>query len=167
LRAALELFRERHYSSVVAVCTTALPDDETNVPLRIVLARALTALRRNEEAHRELSTCLRHEPRCAEAYRQLGQISLLRDQLPSARIFFRQAVRLDPLDTQSSELLEIVERWIQPIVAVEKLPAATATVGLFDSKRKSDACPEPSRRAPSRGRRLAVGTSSDTGETPL
>jgi len=134
---------------VVAVCQSALSDCEDDNPIRLLLARALLALRREEEAHHALSHCLRIDTRCAEAYRLLGDISLLRDEFRSAQIFYREALRLDPRDEHSRELLDISEHWIQPTAAVEKLPAATVAVGSF-SPRESD--------APLRGRRLAVGT---------
>ncbi len=131
----MELFRARHHSSVVAVCASAIEQEHDNpgdhVPLRLLLAHSLMALRRNEEAHKQLSICLRKQPRCADAYRLLGHIALLKDQLDSSRIFLRTAKRIDPLDARSMELLDIVERMMQPTVAVEKLPAATATVGSF------------------------------------
>lgn len=129
----MELFRARHHSSVVAVCASAIEQEHQgdHVPLRLLLAHSLMALRRNEEAHKQLSICLRKQPRCADAYRLLGHIALLKDQLDSSRIFLRTAKRIDPLDARSTELLDIVERLMQPTVAVEKLPAATATVGSF------------------------------------
>ena len=129
----MELFRERHHPGVVAVCTAAIEQEDQgdHVPLRLLLAHSLMALRRNKEAHEQLSICLRKQPRCAEAYRLLGHISLLNDQLESSRIFLRTARRIDPRDTRSTELLDIVERLIQPTVVVDKLPAATATVGSF------------------------------------
>jgi tetratricopeptide (TPR) repeat protein len=114
-----------------------------------LLARALLALRREEEAYHELSHCLRTDPRCAEAYGLLGNIALLRDEFRSAQIFLREAVRLDDKDEHAKEFLAITNHWIQPTAAVEKLPAATAAVGPL-APRESD--------APLRGRRLAVGT---------
>ncbi len=134
--------------------------------MRILLARALIALRRDEEAHRELSQCLRHQPRCAEAYQLLGHVSVLRDEFDSAAIFLRECLRLNPHDAAAQDLLDILDnRWIQPTVAVEKLPAATAAVGPF--VRPSEP-PPPVKRLYGDfppGRRLALGSEMGLGAT--
>lgn len=139
MRAAVELFRERHYSVVVAVCGDALTSFPENVHIRLLRARALTALRRDEEAQRELRRCLRLDPRCSPCYRLLGELSLRRDELDSAEIFLKEAVRLDPLDPDAKDLLQIARSLIDgsksSTVAVEKLPAATATVDSFSAQR--------------------------------
>ncbi len=106
MRAALELFHNRNHPGVVAVCQGALTDDPGNMHLRLLLARALLALRRDAEAQHELSLCLEHSPRCPEAYRLLGELALRRDELKSAEIFARESLRLDPGNDTSRELLE-------------------------------------------------------------
>lgn len=135
LRAALELYRARHYSGVVAVCTDALADSPRDLNLRLLLSRALLALRRDEEAQHQLQRCLQLEPRCAEAYRLLGELSLRRDEFRSAEIFCREALRIDPGEQRARELLDVLAKWTQPTAAVEKLPAATVAVGPFRSRR--------------------------------
>jgi len=161
MRAALELFHNRNHPGVVAVCHGALADDPGNVHLRLLLARALLALRQDAEAQHELSLCLEHSPRCPEAYRLLGELALRRDELKSAEIFARESLRLDPGSDSSRELLEIVRSLVRPTAAVEKLPAATVAVGHL-SPPSSPPSPSPSSRPrpPGRGR-IAAGTSSD------
>lgn len=136
MRAALELYRGRNYPGVVAVCTAALADSPTHIPMRLLLAKSLLALRRDVEAQQELSECLRREPRCSQAYRLLGELALRRDELKSAEIFFREALRIDPSDKDIHDWLEITLSLYQPTAAVEKLPAATVAVG----------CPSPPTR---------------------
>jgi tetratricopeptide (TPR) repeat protein len=171
-RAALGLFRARQFPSVVAVCTDALADFSDNLHLRLLRARALLALRRDEEGQRELRECLRLDPRSARAYRTLGELSLRRDELESAEIFLREALRLDPGDPDAADLLDIAKSLNQPTVAVEKLPAATVTVGCTFPARPQAPHREPAaagtdlpkpRRANARPPRLAVGSSGVAG----
>jgi tetratricopeptide (TPR) repeat protein len=129
MRAAIELYRERHYSSVVAVVGDALDQDPDSIHLRMLRARAWLALRRDLEAQQDLSDVIRTEPRCATAYRLLGELAVRRDELASARIFLREAVRLDPGDREAEEWLSIAETLVRPTAAAEKLPAAAAAVG--------------------------------------
>lgn len=148
MRAALELFSNRNYSGVVAVCEGAIDDDPDNLHLRILHARALLALRRDAEAQHVLSECLQRSPRCPDAYRLLGELALRRDELKSAEIFARESMRLDPASQETHDLLGIILSSLRPTAAVEKLPAATAAV---------------SRLAPASVQkgRMAVGTQSD------
>jgi tetratricopeptide (TPR) repeat protein len=148
MRAALELFSNRQYAGVVAVCEGAIDDDPDNLHLRILHARALLALRLDAEAQRVISDCLQRAPRCADAYRLLGELALRRDELKSAEIFVRESLRLDPLNDEARDLLGIILSSLQPTAAVEQLPAATAAVG----------CPSP---APPGAGRLALGTQSE------
>lgn len=160
MRAALELYRSRQFPGVVAVCADALDNDPDNLHIRLLLARALLALRRDIEAQSHLRDCLRRDPRCAPAYRHLGELAMRRDELQSATIFLREATRIDPDDRDAHDLLRVVQELVrpnQPTAAVEKLPAATVAVGCPSPSRDPSSPPIPSRR-----RRLAVGTSSDT-----
>jgi len=172
MRAALELFHNRNFPSVVAVCKDALVEDPGNLHMRLLLARALLALRRDVEAQQVLSEALQREPRCADAYRLLASLALRADELKSAEIFAREALRIDPDCHDTRELLELVLRLCRPTAAVEKLPAATVAVGrpfprggpysppgaAPSSVRRSAAPARP--RLPPRPpqRRLAVGT---------
>jgi len=160
MRAALELFHNRNHAGVVAVCQGALADDPGNVHLRILLARALLALRQDADAQHELSLCLEHSPRCPDAYRLLGELALRRDELKSAEIFARESLRLDPSNDASRELLEIVRSLVRPTAAVEKLPAATVAVG-HPSPPSVPPSPSSSRPSPPGRGRIAAGTSSD------
>lgn len=149
--AARELLAARHFASVVAVTTGALDEAPDCTELRLIRARALLALRRDGQAQVDLRECVRREARCAPAYRLLGELCFRRNQFESAAIFLRAALRLRPDDLEAVDLLSIVNHFLlQPTVAVEKLPAATAAVGPFG-------CSEPS-KAPHRPRRLARGT---------
>lgn len=129
IEAAEELFRARQYRAVVSQCTEALELDPDNLTLRILRARSLMALRRDEEAKRELSRVLRWHQDCGEAYRLLAELAIRRGKLDAASTFLKHALRLSPDDAAAQDLLELVQSSNQPTVAVEKLPAATATVG--------------------------------------
>ncbi len=129
MRAALELFGARQYPGVVAVCQDALQDDPSSIHLRLLRARALMALRRDAEAQTEISECLRLEPGLAPAYRLLGELAARRDENESAKIFLKEALRLDPDDAEAREWLDVVEAMVRSTAAAEKLPAAAAAVG--------------------------------------
>ncbi len=149
MRAALELFHNRNYPSVVAVCEAALDEDPGDLPMRLLLSRALLALRRDAEAQEGLSEALRREPRCAEAYRLLAQMAMRRDELKSAEIFAREAMRLDPDNNDTRELLDLILRFCRPTATVEKLPAATVAVGRpFSGTPSSNASTSVARRRP-------------------
>jgi tetratricopeptide (TPR) repeat protein len=148
-KSALELFRGRYYSDVVALCRSGLQKHADDVALRLLLARALIALRRDIEARQELRHAIAAQPDCAEAYRLLGDLALLCDELDAAAAFFRAAARFDPGDARTAELLRFLKPRSQPTEAVEQLPAATAPVGPIFRRHGA---------APKRGRRLAIGT---------
>lgn len=111
--AARELFAARQYAGVVAVCNDAvaeLPaDDRAVIALRLLAARSLLALRRDADAQAEIRACLGHDPQCGPAYRMLGELAARADELASAKIFLREAVRLGPDDDEAREWLGIVE----------------------------------------------------------
>lgn len=109
LAAALELFDARQFPGVAAVCAEALVDAPGDVALRLLRARALLALRRDAETQAELGSVLRLEPRCAAAYRLLGELSARSDELSSARVFLREALRLAPDDEEAGVWLAIVD----------------------------------------------------------
>lgn len=143
MRAALELFGARQYPGVVAACQDALADDPDDVHLRLLRARALMALRRDAEAQTEISECLRLEPRFGAAYRLLGELAARRDEIESAKIFLREALRLDPGDAEAREWLEVVHAMVRSTAAADKLPAAAAVVGHLS--------PAPARSPRARG----------------
>ena len=151
IEAARELLSARNFSSVVAVATHALDDDSTDTEMRLLRARALLALRRDDEAQADLRECLRRRSRCALAYRLLGELCFRRDEYESAIVFLKEALRLEPDDDHSRDLLVIANGFLQSTAAVEKLPAATAAVD----------CPSFSEpRVAKRPPRLANGTST-------
>ncbi len=127
--AAQHLFRSQQYTGVAALCEEALEIEPDNLELRILRVRALLALRRDEEATRELSRILRWGSETAEVFRLLGELAIRRGKLHAAETFLRQSLKLAPDDRKTQALLELVQSSNQPTVAVEKLPAATATVG--------------------------------------
>lgn len=126
LGAALELFRARHYPGVVAACADALqdrPEDDASAgPIHLLAARSLLALRRDAEAQAHIRACLRLDPRCAAAYRLLGELAARADQLSSARIFLREAVRLAPDDLEAQEWLAVVDTMARPAASPARQP---------------------------------------------
>lgn len=111
--AARELFQARQYPGVVAACADALaelaPGDRAAISLRLLAARALLALRRDADAQIEIRACLRIDPQCGPAYRLLGELAQRSDELASAKIFLREALRLAPDDDEAREWLALVE----------------------------------------------------------
>lgn len=160
---ALELFRARQYPGVVALCSDVLDARPHDLEPRLLLARALLALRRDVEARHTLRRCLRIDARCGAAYRLLGELALRRDELASARLFLGEALRIDPDDADATELIGVVQSLFQPTAVVEKLPAATAAVGcpLEPGSRRADPRSAPDRTVPRRAPRLATGTESE------
>ena len=168
---AERLFQSRQYGSAASICAEALEVEPDNLDLRILRARALMALRRDEEAKRELSRALRWHPASGEAYRLLGELAIRRGKLKAASTFLRQAVRFSDENACARGLLELIESSNQPTVAVEKLPAATATVGcpfsvpgpeeigLGSSKLATTNLTEAARP---RARRVAAGSQNET-----
>ncbi|MCE9573564.1 MAG: hypothetical protein K8W52_10445 [Deltaproteobacteria bacterium] len=161
MRAALELFRSRNYSCVVAVTTDAIDVEPDHVPLRLLRARAALALRRDLEAQADLGHVLRTDPRCGTAYRLLGELAARKDELASATIFLREAQRLDPDDRETLEWLALVDDMARPTAAPEKLPAAGAAVGHFFAPAPAPA-PDPIADAPTRTK-LRVARGSEAG----
>lgn len=163
LRAALELYRSRQYPGVAAVCAEAIDADPDNLYLRLLRARALLALRNDDEARVELSECVRREPRCAEAYRLLGELLVRRDEPDSAAVFLREALRLDPGNAEADAWLGVADSMsrrsrptgattgtLRSATAAEKLPAAAAVAGHLSrvplgtsSELEDDAAPGP------------------------
>ncbi|HKE14019.1 MAG TPA: tetratricopeptide repeat protein [Kofleriaceae bacterium] len=123
------MYRAQQYTGVATLCLDALEVDPDNLELRVLRTRALLALRRDEEAKRELSRILRVGSETAEVFRLLGELAIRRGKLVAAETFLRHALRLSPGDRTTEALLDLVQSSNQPTVAVEKLPAATATVG--------------------------------------
>src|ERR1044072_5941106 len=133
--AAVELYAARHYPSVVAVCADALDGEPTCVELRLLRAKALLRLRRDVEAQGDLREVIRFAPKCGLAYRLLGELAARRDEHESARIFLREALRLDPHDREATDWLVVVDNMVRPTSAAEKLPAIAAAVGASIPKR--------------------------------
>lgn len=145
---ASELFEARHYPGVVAMCSDALEDEPECLPLLVIRARALIALRRDLDAQADLRDIIRLDPRCGLAYRLLGELAARRDENDSAAIFFREALRLDPDDREAHDWLSIVDASLRPAAGAQ-LPAHAAAAGRF---------PSPSRHEPAGQPRLARGT---------
>lgn len=147
---AAALFRTRQYRAAAAVCLELLARDPDDLELRILRARALMALRCDEEAKRELARALRVNRRSGEAHRLLGELAIRCGKMQAAATFLRQAVRYAPGDSLAASLLELLScgATIQPTAAAERLPAAAAAVG--------GPAPTPSARP-----RLAIGSHSE------
>lgn len=131
LATANELFEARHYPSVVALINDALEAEPEHVPLLIVRARAHFALRRDLEAQADLRDIIRLDPQCSAAYRMLGELAARRDEYESAAIFFREAVRLSPGDSDATDWLAIIEATSRRAAAATTLPAPAAAAGRF------------------------------------
>jgi tetratricopeptide (TPR) repeat protein len=144
---AAELFRTRQYRAAANVCLELLARRPDDLPLRILRARALMALRCDEEAKRELSRAIRLDRRSGEAHRLLGELAIRCGKMDAAATLLRQAVRCSPNDTLAASLLELLSASasIQPTAAADKLPAAAAAVG----------CSVPARP------RMAIGSHSE------
>ena len=151
LEGASELFRQRNFAQVVTTCRAELASRPDDVDLRILLARALMALRRDAEAQAEVSQCLRLRPRCPEAYQLLGELAFRRDELRAAEIFLREALRLNAEDAHSKVLLDIIQAMTKPAAAAAKLPAASAAAGPSSSQAEGSSpakLPENAQAAP-------------------
>ena len=156
--AAQKELEGRRYAACADLCAEALAVEPENLDVRILRARALMALRRDEEATREVSRALRWHPDSSEAYRLLGELAIRRGKLTAAATFLAHAVRLAPDDATSLGLLDLVRSSSQPTVAVEELPAATATVGCSVLASLAAEKTEPSA---SRPRRMAAGSQAE------
>jgi tetratricopeptide (TPR) repeat protein len=154
---ANRLLAARDFQGCAQCCAEALELEPANLDLRLLRARALMALGRESEATKELGRVLRWHPESSEGYLLLGQLAARRRKLCAAGTFLGHAVRLAPEDRRAHDLLELVQRSIQPTVAVEKLPAATATVGcLLDGHTTEATAP-----AQPRVKRLAAGSQAE------
>jgi tetratricopeptide (TPR) repeat protein len=160
MNAAVELFERGHYPSVVAVCSDALRDEPDDVEIHLLLVRALMALRQDREAHRCLGEVLRRAPSCALAYQMIGELALRGDDLQSAEIYFREALRLDPGNHEARDWLDVVLGLRQPAAAVANFPATTAAASCPSGAAPP---PRPARPGwvPGRRRRLARGTTGN------
>lgn len=147
---ASELFEGRHYPGVVALCTDALEDEPECVPLLLMRARAQIALRRDLDAQGDLRDIIRVAPKCAIAYRLLGELAARRKEHDSASTFFREALRLDPSDREAAEWLLVTDASIRPAAVAQKLPAPATAAGRFPSA--------PAHRRTRDSQRLARGT---------
>jgi tetratricopeptide (TPR) repeat protein len=126
---AAELFEGRHYPSVVALVSDALEEAPESVELLMMRARAHIALRRDLESQADLRDIIRLDPQCGLAYRLLGELAARRDENESAAIFFREALRLDPDDTEAEDWLSIVQISARAIAA----PRASSNGARFAS----------------------------------
>jgi tetratricopeptide (TPR) repeat protein len=137
IRAAGELYTARQFPGVVAACTEALEDEPGCTELRLLRARSLLHLRRDVDAQLDLREVIRFEPKCAIAYRLLGELAARREELESARIFLQEAVRLDPDDHEAKDWLAVVQGLIRPAAAPDKLPATGAAAGASSPKKQA------------------------------
>ena len=127
-QSALKQLGVGDYSTCVRTCDEALLVEPDNLPLRLLKTRALMGLRKDAQAKRELGKLIRRRPNSGSAHRLLGELAIRDGKPQAAQALLRQAVRLCPTDDTAHGLLSLVEEQLQLTVAVEKLPAATATV---------------------------------------
>src|SRR5688572_30745002 len=114
----------------------ALEDEPECVPLLLIRARAHIALRRDLDAQADLRDIIRLESNCSMAFRLLGELAARRDENQAATTFFREALRLDPGDSEARDWLQIVES-VRPAAVAKKLPAPAAAAGRVPSRRDS------------------------------
>lgn len=124
------------------MASDALEQEPECIDLLVIRARAHIALRRDLDAQGDLRDIIRLEPQCGLAYRLLGELAARRDENESAAIFFREALRLDPDDSEASDWLMIVDASIRP-AAVAKIPAPAAAAGRFPRAQSPRALPPP------------------------
>jgi hypothetical protein len=122
------------------MCSDALDNEPDCVPLLLIRARAHIALRRDLDAQADLRDIIRLDPKCSLAFRLLGELAARRDENESAAIFFREALRLDPGDTEARDWLAIVDHQrfaqdasLRPAAVATKLPAPATAAGRFSS----------------------------------
>jgi hypothetical protein len=154
---ATELLDGRHYPGVVAMCSDALEDEPECVSLLLIRARAHLALRRDLAAQADLREIVRLEPRCAEAFRLLGELAARRDELASAAIFFREALRLDPDDREAADWLLIADGLLRP-AAPGSAPVPTAAGGRGPARRATSHGDRPGTAPPALGERRRPAT---------
>jgi len=130
---ASELFKGRHYPSVVAVCADALEAEPECIPLLLMRARAHVAMRLDLEAQADLRDIIRLDSRCAAAHRLLGELAARQEEHAHAIQFFREALRLDPGDREAAERLFISEASLRPAAVAQKHPAPATAAGRFPS----------------------------------
>lgn len=104
---AADLFSAGEYQHAAKHCENVLKLSPGDVETRIYLARSLMALRKNEAAQQELRQCIRIMPQLGIAYRLLGELTLRRKEYESAKMFLRQAIRIDTHDKDAQHLLKI------------------------------------------------------------
>lgn len=108
MAAAAELFEHGHFASVVAVCAGALEDAPDDLELRTLFARALVALRQDDQAERQIGELLRRDANSSMGFQLLGELAYRRDDLASAEIFFRESWRLDASNASARVWLDVV-----------------------------------------------------------
>jgi tetratricopeptide (TPR) repeat protein len=145
---AESLVKGRRYEEALALCHRELANRAGAIEVRLVFGRALMALHRDDEAEKEMQEVIRRSPRCAEAYRVLGELAFRRDQHEQASEYLGEAVRLAPTDAASMVLLDIVRevgaRQTEPetpAAAAAKLPAAAAAARRSSSKKSKKGIP--------------------------
>ena len=158
---ASELFGARHFPGVIAVASDALESEPDCVPLLVLRARAHIALRRDLDAQADLRDIIRIEPQHGIAYRLLGVLAARRDENESAAIFFREALRLDPDDTEAADWLQIVDASIRPAQAFRRAPTAASPARASTVRGSTPRAHEPGHRTLSSPARPA--TSPGTG----
>jgi tetratricopeptide (TPR) repeat protein len=100
-----------HHLGVLVLCTSALRDFGDGPQLRVLRARALMALRRLDEAERDLALGLRLRPQSATIHRLLCEVALSRGDLPRAELLLERALDLDPTHPRGRELAEVCLGW--------------------------------------------------------
>ncbi|MBE7449865.1 MAG: hypothetical protein HS111_13475 [Kofleriaceae bacterium] len=137
MRAALELFSARHYPGRRGGVPGRDPGRPGQPAPPAPASASADGAAARPEAQTEISECLRLEPRLGAAYRLLGELAARRDEVESAKIFLREALRLDPDDAEAREWLGVVQAMVRSTAAADKLPAAAAAVDHLVERSRS------------------------------
>ncbi len=111
IRIAERLLGDGEHKAVVAHCTAALRERGERPELRVFRARGLLAMRRLDEAERDLALALRLRPESATIHRLLCEAALCRGDLAAAEIFLDRALDLDPSHPRARELAQVALGW--------------------------------------------------------
>ena len=128
---AEECRRAGDYDQAVDICRAGLAHHPGYLSARVTLGRALTELRRLDEAHTELAIVLDTAPDNLAANRAMAEIFQQRAQLPEALAYYKKALQLAQYDPDLEHAVERIENVVSP--PPEKVEATPTSIeDLFD-----------------------------------
>lgn len=111
IRIAEQLLADGKHEAAVAHSTAALRAGGDRPELRVSRACGLLAMRRLDEAERDLALALRLRPESATIHRLLCEAALCRGDLAAAEMFLDRALDLDPWHPRARELAQVTLGW--------------------------------------------------------